>query len=373
METGTKRQNEDRQATFDFFADAIVDSVADVVVLSSAGDVTVTGATNAADAAASLSSASTSNKSKDKSRGRNKSNRNRKRRARSAGNVSLAPEEVIEQLGSESDVLFVPTIDKNGMPTCYGQYTFKRECDCTWRASCKYYTSEAGAQKRQQTQWQYKHSIALNEGLTQFHEQKNAEWFEVGGEVNIDDVGDDEVEKDRDKDSDGDNGNGDNEADDIIGERTAYDLPGGVKIDSGDVNLSLIKICVWLAIEQPATARAFMLKLDPNISCLQDIADILGVSKQAVHQRISRELGINSRQIKDATLLSMNETEMMVYRLCVTEGKTQTEAAQVTGVSQGMVSNIIAKFRESGRLPYKKKRVRSVWRKGGAGKGKKDS
>lgn len=270
-------------------------------------------------------------------------------------------ESVIEQIGSESDALFVPTMGKDGMPTCFGQHTFKRDCDCTWRASCKYYTSEAGAQRREQTQWQYKHSIALNEGLTRFHEQKDAEWMEIGEEVDIDDVDDSEVKGGGD--NDGGNGDGE-EIEDTAGERTAYVLPGGVRIDSGDVNLSIIKVCVWLAIEQPATARAFMLKLDPNIRCLQDIADMLGVSKQAVHQRITRELGINSRQIKDATLLSMNETEMMVYRLCVTEGKRQAHAAGEIGISSSMVSKIMAKFRETGRLPYKKKRVRSVWKKG---------
>lgn len=73
-----------------------------------------------------------------------------------------------------------------------------------------------------------------------------------------------------------------------------FSLPNGRRIDLSEVNMTLVKISVWLTLEFPETMRAFALKLDPAVHSLEDMACILHTSKQLLHKRIMRECGVGS-------------------------------------------------------------------------------
>ena len=72
-------------------------------------------------------------------------------------------------------------------------------------------------------------------------------------------------------------------------------MPDGKKVDVSGVNIDLMKICVWLTLDYPETMRAFVLKFDPDIRSLDDIAAVWGTSRQLIHKHISRECGVGSK------------------------------------------------------------------------------
>ena len=76
--------------------------------------------------------------------------------------------------------------------------------------------------------------------------------------------------------------------------KRSFFMPNGKEVDISEVNVDLVKICIWLTLEWPETMRAFALKLDPRVKSLDDMAVILNTSRQLLHQHIAKECGVGS-------------------------------------------------------------------------------
>lgn len=222
---------------------------------------------------------------------------------------------------AEPGVFGPPRLNKDGMPECYGQFISGRRCDCDWSTSCKFYTFDHKGERSRQSRWDNYEAMPIIEDM---------EWADESSEPS---------------------------------RMHKFKLPGGKTIEASAMHLPIIQVCVWLALEKPAAMRALMLKLDPDVKSLQDIADILKISKQAVQKRVAGELGIGKRRFKDSTLLQLSETEMRVYKMCVRNGMNTRRAAKQLGMStHASVIKILDKLRQMGMAP-KKRRVKAKRRR----------
>lgn len=122
----------------------------------------------------------------------------------------------------------------------------------------------------------------------------------------------------------------------------------GENIDPSEINMQLIKLFVWMTIENPSAARAFMIKLDPDVRSLQDIAERLGVTKQAVQRRVAAELGIGKRNYRDSDFLKLRGRELDVYKLVMCDGVSLGSAAMQIGISKTQVRNLVKKLEKMG-------------------------
>jgi len=202
---------------------------------------------------------------------------------------------------------FTPTeFTADGIPVCYGNYLSGRRCNCEWSVSCAYYTYDEIGQRSRNIRFQDYETVPLVE--------------------NMDFI-----------------------ADETGNERTIrVNLPGAEQIDLSEINLHVIKIMVWMALENPAAAKALMLKLDPQIKCLQDIACVLGVSKQAVQRRVAAELGIGKRHFKEASLMQLNPRELKIFQLYFRTNHTLREVSAKMNVSCEAIRKIATKLRRLG-------------------------
>jgi len=211
-----------------------------------------------------------------------------------------------EQADAPQSVFGPPKIDKDGKPVCFGQFINGRRCSCEWATACVFYTYDQKGTKSRQTRWRDYETVPIIESM---------DWPDESGEPS---------------------------------QMQSFKLPDGQLIQASSINLPIIQICVWMAIENPAAMRALMLKMDPDVRSLQDMADILKISKQAVQKRIAGELGIGKRQFKEQTLLQLSELEMKVYKLCVQGKMNSNRASKELNISPPAAKQIIEKFRRMG-------------------------
>ena len=221
-----------------------------------------------------------------------------------------------EQADAPQSVFGPPKIDKDGKPVCFGQFINGRRCSCEWATACVFYTYDQKGTKSRQTRWRDYETVPIIESM---------DWPDESGEPS---------------------------------QMQSFKLPDGQLIEASSINLPIIQICVWMAIENPAAMRALMLKMNPDVKSLQDMADILKISKQAVQKRVAGELGIGKRQFKEQTLLQLSELEMKVYKLCILEGMTIRRASEKTGNSVKCVLLIVHKLNRMGMLKCKKKKFK---------------
>ncbi len=224
----------------------------------------------------------------------------------------------LEPSGNERDnkqhtgVFGPPVLDKDGKPVCFGQFISGRRCDCEWQTACVFYTYDERGTKSRQARWTHYETMPIIDDM---------DWPDESGEPTV---------------------------------MQSFKLPDGRTVEASSINLPIIQVCVWMAIENPAAMRALMIKMDPDVKSLQDIADILKISKQAVQKRVAGELGIGKRQFKESTLLQLNHVEMQVYKLCVLGGMTTRKAADNIGNSAQNVQAILRKLRRMGVVSKKK-------------------
>lgn len=218
----------------------------------------------------------------------------------------LPTEPFMEPVSETQSAFGPPKIDKDGKPVCFGQFISGRKCNCEWSVACVFYTYDQKGTKSRQTRWRDYETMPIIEGM---------DWPDESGEPSL---------------------------------MQSFRLPDGRMIEASSINLPIIQICVWMAIENPASMRALMLKMDPDVRSLQDMADILKISKQAVQKRVAGELGIGKRQFKEQTLLQLSEVEMKVYKLCVQDGMNCRRASNAIGISAEMATRILYKFRRMG-------------------------
>lgn len=145
-------------------------------------------------------------------------------------------------------------------PPCYGhmmQRGLEEKCaECEWEASCHVYSYSRGRER----------SRAVH-----FNGFKSVPFEQVKG-MDVEKALESACERREDH----------------------FSLPNGRRIDLSEVNMTLMKISIWLTLEFPDTMKAFALKLDPSVRSLEDMACILHTSKQLLHKRIMRECGVGS-------------------------------------------------------------------------------
>ena len=209
--------------------------------------------------------------------------------------------------GIQESSEYTPTeYTPEGIPECYGHYISGRHCNCEWAVSCAYYTYDEIGQRSRNVRFQDFETVPLSE---------NMDFISEGTD----------------------------------GDRTIrVNIPGAEQIDLSEINLHVIKIMVWLALENPAAAKALMLKLDPNIKCLQDIACVLGVSKQAVQRRVASELGIGKRHFKEASLMQLNPKELKIFQLYFRTNHTMREVSALMNLSCEAIRKIANKLHRLG-------------------------
>lgn len=202
-----------------------------------------------------------------------------------------------------------PDYDERGYPKCWGTFRRGDECDCPYAHACSLITYGEKADRLEEVKRKYYYEVPLDDSrdISPDETMDKAEFFTT-------------VKK--------------------AGETLA--------VGGSDINLDLICYMVYLALEQPATARAFVMRLRPGVKNLQDIADMLGVSRQAVQKRIAQELGIGKRNYRIDEFTQLSEREFMVYKLCFQDGCSMRSAAKQLGVAEGTVRNTMRDLRNKG-------------------------
>lgn len=190
-------------------------------------------------------------------------------------------------------------------PKCFGHYISGRKCCCEWAQACVMYTYDNIGERSRNVRFQDFETVRFREGMDFVVEDDNSKSINV----NID---------------------------------------GADDFDVSDINLKLIMMMVWLAIEKPGAAKALVLKLDPRVKCLEDIAAILGISKQAVQRRVAHELGIGKRHFKEEKVLKLSEREVLVYQLHFKGGKSLRKTGASIGISYESVRKIAKKLESLG-------------------------
>ena len=213
-----------------------------------------------------------------------------------------------------------PIRDKDGKPLCFGHYIFGRQCICTDAWPCQYYTSMNKASRSRERHWAGYATVPLIDGM---------DWEcppECAG-TQYDDGGDDDRHRNR---------------------VNSVRLEDGTEVEPSDVNIKLMTACLALGIEKPHSAKALLLKLDPDVKSLQDMADIIGITKQGLQRRIATELGVGKRQFKENFLLSLSPREIQIFKLYFKDKRSARKTAKMLGVSYQYVFKIIKKLKKRG-------------------------
>ena len=204
-----------------------------------------------------------------------------------------------------------PKYDEEGTPTCWGRYVKGIECDCPYRQSCREYTFDKRGEKKMERRWQHK-CCSMLDGIDLPDPNHGGEELEAMA---------DGIENDSKVEGDA---------------------------DASALNLQTIVFIGWFALEQPNTARALLLRLMPDVRNLQDVADIMGITRQGVQKRIKEELGMGKRQYRTEEYLRLEGMELDVYRLCVKGGLSLRETAKRLKVSHWTVAKIVKALDKKG-------------------------
>lgn len=184
----------------------------------------------------------------------------------------------------------------SGCPECFGKRKIGRRCpDCEFDESCRIYgilnhTEKSGIKHFA------KSTAPLNEEL---------------GNV----YGENDLVLDED-------------------EKAFYFKKDGQEIEVSGVNLKLAVSCLVLGAEKPRTARALALRLS-GCKNLSDVAEYLGVTRQAIHTGIQNELGIGNRVLKDSSFKKLTPQEFRFYKLRFEDGCTSRSVAIQMRISKG--------------------------------------
>lgn len=204
----------------------------------------------------------------------------------------------------------------SGCPECFGKRKIGRRCpDCEFDESCRIYgilnhTEKSGIKHFA------KSTAPLNEEL---------------GNV----YGENDLVLDED-------------------EKALYFKKDGQEIEVSGVNLKLAVSCLILGAEKPRTARALALRLS-GCKSLSDVAEYLGVTRQAIHTGIQNELGIGNRVLKDSSFKKLTPQEFQFYRLKYEDGCTIRSIAIQMGVSKSKAGRILQRIRAKLRLNPERK------------------
>lgn len=213
--------------------------------------------------------------------------------------------------GIGEDGLFRPIMGDDGCPKCYGHLISGRKCLCQYYVSCREYTFSNIGERKQDIHYQNFETVPLIDNMDWTSDDKAlSSMVSTGQEY--------------------------------------YVMPNGIRIAASDVNLPLIKVCVMMALEKPRVMRAFMMRLDPRIRSMQDIANVMHVSKQAIQKRIVTELGIGKKTIKEESLAKLGPDGGMVYHSLVRERKSLRLTAAELHLPMSRVRKIADQLKKMG-------------------------
>jgi len=200
-----------------------------------------------------------------------------------------------------------PEFDEQGAPKCWGTFIKGRECDCPHRVACREYTFDKRGERKSDRRWEHR-TMPLLDGMDIPNEKAALAQL-----------------------------------------RTMFKIPNTeIEFDPADLNMNLIVFFSWFAIEYPATVKALLIRLMPNVRNLQDIADLMGVTRQAVQKRVKAELGMEKRNYKVEEFMKLRGIELDVYRLCIKDGCSRRSAAKQLGISEGTVRNKLKSLERKG-------------------------
>ena len=200
-----------------------------------------------------------------------------------------------------------PELDEQGTPKCWGMFVKGRACDCPYSRSCREFTFDRRGERKSERRWEHR-MMPFLDGMDIPNEKAGLAQL-----------------------------------------KSMFKIPNeGVEFDPDDLNMSLIVFFSWFAIEYPATAKALLVKLMPEVRNLQDIADLMGVTRQAVQKRIKTELGIGKRNYKIEEMMNLRGLELDVYRLCIRDGCSRRSAAKQLRISEGTVRNKLKSLERKG-------------------------
>ena len=132
-------------------------------------------------------------------------------------------------------------------------------------------------------------------------------------------------------------------------EQIKFRTKDGKKIEISGINLKIAVYCLILGAEKPKSAKAVALKLS-GCKNLSDVAEYLGVTRQAIHSGIQNELGIKKRVLKDSAFKKLSPDEFRFYKLKYEDGCTIRSIALQTGIPKSNVERILQRIRAKLRL-----------------------
>ena len=137
-------------------------------------------------------------------------------------------------------------------------------------------------------------------------------------------------------------------------EQIKFRTKDGKKIEISGINLKIAVYCLILGAEKPKSAKAMALKLS-GCKNLSDVAEYLGVTRQAIHSGIQNELGIKKRVLKDSAFKKLSPDEFRFYKLKYEDGCTIRNIAIQMGVSKSKAGRILQRIRVKLRLNPERK------------------
>ena len=117
-------------------------------------------------------------------------------------------------------------------------------------------------------------------------------------------------------------------------EQIKFRTKDGKKIEISGINLKIAVYCLILGAEKPKSAKAMALKLS-GCKNLSDVAEYLGVTRQAIHSGIQNELGIKKRVLKDSAFKKLSPQDFRFYKLRFEDGCTSRSVAIQMRISKG--------------------------------------
>ena len=126
-------------------------------------------------------------------------------------------------------------------------------------------------------------------------------------------------------------------------------IDGAEDFDVSDINLKLIMMMAWFAIEKPGAAKALVLKLDPRVKCLGGYCSHFGhIQSRRCKGAWPYELGIGKRHFKEEKVLKLREIEVLVYQMHFKGGRSLRKTGAIIGISYESVRKIAKNLKRLG-------------------------
>ena len=204
---------------------------------------------------------------------------------------------------------------------CFGNYSkCKDRADCVYSESCKYSESSAEQIKKEDIHSQYE-NVEFNPEKGDEENYHDADFIEFDHHAEIK------------------NGN------------FCYTSKSGNRkeINFADLPADFIEIWSQYCIDHPVPAKAFIEKAFKKANNLSSIAKSFGMSRQLLHLKLARELGVGEKKVPEAKLVKLcSKREIDVYRCIHIEKKSFRTTCKNLGLHLLQVQRCIRDLRSKG-------------------------